>query len=204
MSPVTTPAARRRRCADFQLARAFGLALALLISKPASSSKATSPASPATASQPPSLLIPRTKGRTTGLFLPRFASLRADTVNLRVGPGTRYPINWVLSRRHLPVEITREYKLWRAIRLPDGTRGWVHQVMLSPRRSFLISHGRKTLRYEPRDSADAVAVLRSGVVGHILACEAGASWCHVEVARYSGFLKRSNIWGIYPGEVIQN
>ncbi|MDH3739779.1 MAG: hypothetical protein OER92_11340, partial [Alphaproteobacteria bacterium] len=41
----------------------------------------------------------------TGLPLPRFVSLRADAVNLRTGPGRRYPIDWVYTRSDLPIKI---------------------------------------------------------------------------------------------------
>jgi SH3-like domain-containing protein len=34
-----------------------------------------------------------------GQKLPRFVSLRSDQVNLRVGPGENYPIEWVLTRK---------------------------------------------------------------------------------------------------------
>ncbi|MBT3700232.1 MAG: hypothetical protein HOG12_01865, partial [Alphaproteobacteria bacterium] len=47
---------------------------------------------------------------------PRFASLRADKVNLRAGPGVRYPISWIFVRKSLPVEILAEFELWRKIR----------------------------------------------------------------------------------------
>ena len=42
----------------------------------------------------------------SGLPIPRFASLRASDVNLRTGPGTRYPIDWVFTHQGMPVEIT--------------------------------------------------------------------------------------------------
>ncbi len=45
----------------------------------------------------------------TGLPLPRFVSLRAAEVNMRIGPGVRYPIDWVYQRRNLPVEIVDEH-----------------------------------------------------------------------------------------------
>jgi len=37
--------------------------------------------------------------------VPRFVTLHADRVNLRTGPGDRYPIEWVLTRKEMPVEI---------------------------------------------------------------------------------------------------
>ncbi len=80
-------------------------------------------------------------GSNTGLPLPRFASLRADAVNLRGGPGTRYPIQWVYKRRDLPVKIEREFDVWRLVEDPDGVKGWVHQATLVGSRSFVILGG---------------------------------------------------------------
>src|SRR5262249_10499346 len=86
------------------------------------------------------------KGSNTGLPLPRFAALRSDEVNLRVGPGTRYPIQWVYKRRELPVEILREFEVWRLVEDTEGIKGWVHQATLTGRRSFIITGGDATLR----------------------------------------------------------
>lgn len=78
------------------------------------------------------------KGSNTGLPLPRFAALRADEVNLRAGPGQRYPIQWVYHRRGLPVMIEREFDVWRLIEDTDGVKGWVHQATLVGSRDFVI------------------------------------------------------------------
>ena len=42
------------------------------------------------------------QNRGSGLPLPRFASLKADEVNVRTGPGPRYPIEWILKRKGMP------------------------------------------------------------------------------------------------------
>ncbi|QDH25584.1 hypothetical protein D5366_10550 [Neokomagataea tanensis] len=78
------------------------------------------------------------KGSNTGLPLPRYAALRADKVYLRRGPGDRYPIDWVYHRRGLPVEIEREFDVWRLIEDSDGVKGWVHQATLYGSRTFVI------------------------------------------------------------------
>src|SRR4030095_12903685 len=65
--------------------------------------------------------------RGSGLPIPRFASLRSDEVNVRTGPGTRYPVDWVFKRKGMPVEIVAEYENWRKIRDWKGARGWGHQ-----------------------------------------------------------------------------
>jgi len=74
-----------------------------------------------------------TKGATTGLPLPRFAASRPRKVNLRFGPGTRYPIDWVFRRRGLPVRVIREFGPWRQIRTADQVEAWVLCTPLSGR-----------------------------------------------------------------------
>src|SRR3546814_8908608 len=69
-------------------------------------------------------------GNETGLPIPRYVTLRASEVNVRAGPGVRYPIEWVYQRQNLPVEVVAEFDTWRKIRDPDGVEGWVHQQVL--------------------------------------------------------------------------
>ncbi len=95
------------------------------------------PAVPAAPAEPAVPAAPQ-KGSSTGLPLPRYASLRADAVNLRGGPGTRYPIQWVYRRRDLPVRIEREFDVWRLVEDSDGVKGWVHQATLVGTRTFVI------------------------------------------------------------------
>ena len=38
-------------------------------------------------------------GKETGLRVPRFVSMNSSKVNVRAGPGTRYPIKWVFQRK---------------------------------------------------------------------------------------------------------
>jgi SH3-like domain-containing protein len=143
------------------------------------------------------------KGSNTGLPLPRFAALKTDEVNLRSGPGLRYPIEWVFKRRDLPVEIQREFEVWRLVSDSEGTKGWVHQATLIGRRSFVVTGTEQTMRADAQDTARAVAILKPGVIGRLRSCEAAAAWCQVQVADYHGWLKRDAFWGIYPGEAVQ-
>jgi SH3-like domain-containing protein len=164
-----------------------------------------SPVAPeATAPSPAAPAKPADEGKveTGALKLPRFASLRSDEVNLRAGPGTRYPIEWVYKRRDLPVEIEREFEVWRAVRDIDGIQGWVHQATLTGRRSFIVKGADATLRADPKDTASPVAILKVGVMGRIRACAAGSDWCELQTGSYRGYLKREQIWGVLPDEVI--
>jgi SH3-like domain-containing protein len=134
--------------------------------------------------------------------LPRFASLRSDDVNMRLGPGTRYRIEWVYKRRDLPVQIEREFDVWRWVRDPEGIRGWVHQATLIGRRNFIVQNADATLRSDPSDTGAAVALLKVGVIGRIRSCESASEWCNVQSGSYRGYLRRTQFWGVLAGESV--
>ena len=74
-------------------------------------------------------------GAASGLPIPRFVSLKADKVNVHVGPAKHYEVKWVYQRAGLPVEITAEFENWRRVRDADGTEGWIYHSLLSGRRT---------------------------------------------------------------------
>lgn len=133
--------------------------------------------------------------------LPRFATLRAGEVNLRTGPGERYPIEWVLIRKGLPVEIVQEFDVWRKIRDSEGSEGWVHQRMLTGARNVLIEGGVRILHVEPDAASPPVARAEAGVVARLVECR--GPWCRVEAQGIKGWLKRDEVWGVYPDESVQ-
>ncbi len=168
---------------------------------------ANAPASAAKPAEPPLAALDKSPAPTIGAVtqqpLPRWASFRSDEVNLRAGPGTRYPIDWVYRRAGLPVQIEREYDTWRLVTDYDGVKGWVHAATLQGRRGFAVKGKDRTLRKAAADDAAAVAILRPGVVGRLRACDAAASWCEVQTGDYKGFLKRDDLWGIFAGEAVK-
>jgi SH3-like domain-containing protein len=178
------------------------LSLPLPPPAPPSASGAAAPTTATPTPPVPAKPAEEEKPAGTGLTLPRFASLRSDDVNLRAGPGFRYPIEWVYKRRNLPMEIEREFEVWRLVQAPDGIRGWVHQATLTGLRTFMVQGADATLRAEPKDDASPVALLKVGVIGRIRSCEVGSAWCRLQVGDYRGYLKRSQFWGALPDEVI--
>jgi SH3-like domain-containing protein len=140
-------------------------------------------------------------GRATGLPLPRFVSLNADQVNLRVGPGEDHPIAWILAREGLPVEIIEEFDTWRQVQLHDGEIGWIHSSLLSSQRTILVVGEIRTLRQSPDPSARAVLRAEPGVIGDLLDCD--GNWCRAEIAGRRGWLQRDEFWGTLPDEVVR-
>jgi SH3-like domain-containing protein len=139
----------------------------------------------------------------SSLPIPRFVSLRTDPINLRTGPGVRYPVDWVYVRRRLPVEVIAEFDTWRQIRDPDGAEGWVHQTMLSGRRTAVIKTASAPLRREGSDTAESIATIEKGVIVSVQRCPASTDYCRVEVSGIQGWLKRDQVWGVYPTETLQ-
>ncbi len=130
-------------------------------------------------------------------FLPRCGP---DEVNVRTGPGTRYPVDWVFKRKSMPVEIVAEYDNWRKIRDWQGASGWVHQSLLTGKRNFLISSKTADLHKTPSASAEVVAKLEPEVLGEIRSCS--GDWCRVQTTAVSGWIERTDLWGVYKSEPI--
>tara|TARA_R110000787_G_scaffold25998_17_gene72828 strand:- start:1001 stop:1603 length:603 start_codon:yes stop_codon:yes gene_type:complete len=140
------------------------------------------------------------KGPKTGLPLPRFVSLRAGEVNLRTGPGARYPVEWVLVYRHMPVEIIAEFDTWRKIRDWQGTVGWVHQSMISGNRWVIVREGRQPLRRAGEKDAPIIARIEQKVIGRLKECR--EQWCEIDFSGFTGWMRRNQVWGVYPGEKV--
>ncbi|OJX13767.1 MAG: hypothetical protein BGO77_05935 [Caedibacter sp. 37-49] len=135
------------------------------------------------------------------LPLPRFASLRSSEINLRVGPGSEYPIEWIYKRKDLPIEIIDEFEVWRKIRDYEGVEGWVHKSMLSGARFAIFVHPFQHLHRSADLHSKAIAAAEAGVMCKIL--ETKGDWCKIETQGYKGWVVRSALWGIYPNETIK-
>lgn len=139
-----------------------------------------------------------TKGEESGRDLPRFVSLRSDEVNVRTGPGLRYPIEWVFQRASLPVEVISEFEAWRKIRDHEGNEGWIHRALLTAQRHVIIRGDIRMIRRKADIQSRPVARLEPGVIAALEECESG--WCEISAAGYDGFIEAEALWGVYPHE----
>jgi SH3-like domain-containing protein len=146
-------------------------------------------------------------GATTALaagsgeaVLPRFEVLHADKVNLRAGPGDRYPIEWVYLRKDWPVEVIASFDHWRRVRDWEGTEGWVHEKMIIQRREVIVTGGIRALRQGPDLGAAPIARAEPGVMARLVECR--GSWCRIEAGETAGWVQRGDIWGVYPNESV--
>ena len=140
----------------------------------------------------------------TGLPLPRMVSLRSSLINVRSGPGSRYPIEWVYKQKGAPVEIISEFELWRKIRDWEGTETWVHKAMLSGRRFVRVTTpGENNIYAKPEEGAKIIAKVEDGVVGEIDKCPNTDGMCLIKFDSVKGWMPRKDLFGIYDKEVIK-
>jgi SH3-like domain-containing protein len=126
--------------------------------------------------------------------VPYWASIRAETVNMRVGPSVEFPIEWVYRRPGLPVKVVRRNQGWRLIEDPDGTRGWIVARLLSPDRSALvIGEGLAEIRAAPDEDAELRWRVEPGAVGRLGRC--GDGWCELDVDGHKGWVRDDRLWG---------
>ncbi len=141
-----------------------------------------------------------TKG-LSGLPVPRFVSIASGEANMRAGPGETYPVIWTYVRRGLPMEVVREWGIWRQLKDPDGAIGWMNKNLLSGERTALVRD--KLLMLYARADVESPKVwkVEPGVVAVIQLCEQG--WCRISVDGRNGYAQAAELWGVYEGETIE-
>lgn len=134
------------------------------------------------------------------LPIPRFVSLKAPETNVRNGPGLRYQIKFVITRKNMPVEILAEFEQWRKIKEVGGEQGWVHQAMLKGRRTAIISSAsQQPLRKQPDKAASIILNIEPNVYGEVRKCN--KDWCELRIDTVDGWIEKTHLWGVYKDEV---
>ena len=151
-------------------------------------------ASPALA-QDASILNP------SGMPIPRYVTLKFNEVNVRVGPGKRYPIRWVYKRAHLPVQIVEEFAHWRKIKDYEGATGWVQKTQLDGKRTVMIMDKPQNLYPEPEVAQSPIVRADPLVIAPIKECQ--PDWCELEIADTTAWIRKADIWGVGREEVFE-
>lgn len=126
--------------------------------------------------------------------VPYWASVDADIANLRVGPGDTYKIDWIYRRPHLPVKVIRREGPWRLIEDPDGTKGWMRDLLLSRNRAARVKTGALVeMHAEGNAHSRMLWKLEPGVIGLLGECKDG--WCPFDATGHKGFVREDSLWG---------
>lgn len=139
------------------------------------------------------------RGPVTNLPMPRYVSLKANEANVRRGPSLSHRIDWVFTRRDMPLRVVGEYGHWRRVVDREGMGGWVHYSLLSGSRTVIVDEDLLTLRQRPDASATEVAMLELGVVASLGEC--GPDWCRLRVGGYRGWAPKAALFGVGADEL---
>lgn len=161
---------------------------------PLAAQEAAPPAKPKPARDP-------NKGAVTNLPLPRYVSLKGREGNVRRGPGMTHRIDWVFTTSGMPLRITAEYDRWRRVEDYQGMGGWMQFNLLSGVRTVLVTQDMAELRDTPDAGARVAFQAELGVIGRLLECN--ADWCRVNTDGEKGWILKSALWGVDPGEVLE-
>lgn len=146
-----------------------------------------------------SALAEQTRGPVTNLPMPRYVSLKAAEGNVRRGPSLTHRIDWVFTRRDMPLMVTAEHGHWRRVADRDGAGGWMHYALLSGTRTVIVEAPQVDLRQRPDAEAPVNARLEKGVVARLGACE--PDWCRLSAGGFRGWARKEGLWGVAPDEI---
>ncbi len=143
--------------------------------------------------------LAETTGPVTNLPLPRFVSLKTGEGNARRGPSLSHKIDWVFTRRNMPLEVTDEYGHWRRVRDLDGAGGWMHYSLLSGVRTVIVREDLLALSMKPEPGAPINARAEAGVIARLRECT--LDWCRIATGGERGWVPKTSLWGVAPEEI---
>ena len=140
-----------------------------------------------------------TRGPVTNLPVPRYVSLKGSEGNARRGPSLSHRIDWVFRHAGMPLRVTAEFGHWRRVEDKDGAGGWVHYALLSGVRTALVTEDMLELRSRPEADGNVVALAEAGAIVRLGECK--PDWCRISGGGQRGWVPKSTIWGVDPGEI---
>lgn len=159
--------------------------------------------------QPGKLAAQTGEKGASGLPIPRFVSLKAKRVNMRVGPGQNYQVVWLYTKSGVPMEVIQEFDNWRRVRDFDGTEGWIFHSLLSGARTAVVAPWLRdqsptilTSVFTSQSEISKIkAKLEPGVIVDVETCD--GQWCDIRIQNVRGWIEQDKLWGVYPEEAFK-
>ena len=122
-----------------------------------------------------------------------FLTLRFNNVNLRQGPSFDYPVKIFYKKKYLPVLVQDTSDNFRKIKDHENNTGWIHRSQLSKKKAALTSGDKVIMFKNATLFSKPLAVLEKGRLCLVSKCK--DDWCKIKVEKYSGWVKKQNLWG---------
>jgi SH3-like domain-containing protein len=140
-------------------------------------------------------------------FISYFASIKSSEVNVRKGPNSRYPIQWVFKKKGEPVEVIAQFEHWYKIKDYSGEEGWVKSAMVNKKRTAIAINNNKTsenhvnLFIKPSNNSKIIAKIELSKRIDLIECN--KEWCRTKIANLDGWIEKIYLWGVYNQEVFK-
>ena len=122
----------------------------------------------------------------------RFLMLKNDKVNVRYGPGFKYPVKFIYKKRFLPVKVIDNKENFRRIIDHKNNSGWIHVSQLKKVNSLIVSED--TILFSKASKfSKPLAKLEKGKLLIVKKCQ--ENWCKVSDENYLGWINTNNAWG---------
>jgi SH3-like domain-containing protein len=129
----------------------------------------------------------------------RYVSQRSDKAYLREGPTYAHKVLWVYRHRGYPFAVIAQFDIWRRVKGPDGTVGWMSAAMLSDQRTVLVTGQGRVKITAGAEGGKVVGLADPGAVAGLTACSHDT--CHIRGQEIDGWIPKSRIWGVGADEV---
>lgn len=127
-----------------------------------------------------------------------FVYTKFKIVNLRVGPGKTYPINWVVKYKGEPLKVYHKVDNWLKCKDYNGDDGWAHVSNVSRRNPQVVitSNGKKyMILYAMADeSSRRLFRVEDGRRVKLKKCD--NQWCKVLINNQDAWVLKDSIWGV--------
>lgn len=125
-------------------------------------------------------------------------SVKGEKVNLRSGPGTKYPVKWEYGSG-FPLKVVTKKGEWIKVSDFENDNGWVHRSLLTSTPHMIVkknpnSKKKINIRSGPSTQYKIVGKAYYGVVFETVDQKSG--WAKVKhESGLVGWIKRSLLWG---------
>ena len=117
-------------------------------------------------------------------------SLKSNDINLRVGPSVNYPIKLKYIKKNLPLEIIKEYDVWRQVRDHDNNVGWIKKSLLKGDR-FVLTRKNNNIKIFNRPQGLEIGIIKKNNILKLEKCL--LKWCYISHSDIQGWLTKKNI-----------
>lgn len=127
----------------------------------------------------------------------KFVYSKPDTLNLRVGPGKKYPIKWVIKNRGEPLKVLTKFEQWLKVNDVDGDEGWVMEYLTTTKiqDAIVMSSDKFIFLYKrPIISSEKLVKISPRVRVKVKKCKEG--WCNIYIQDFKGWIQKSHLWGV--------